>query len=335
MNGLKFYKNSNIDKLISRRKGEEKFGEKLQFVSSLEELEAHPAKYVLLGITEDIGVRANFGKPGTSRAWKAALSSLVNIQVNRFNNPENLILLGEVDCAELMKKASYIDESDPNYHAKLGDLVKQIDQMVSEIIERIVSKGKIPIIIGGGHNNAYGNIKGSAKALKDPINVINIDAHTDLRQLEHRHSGNGFSYAIEGQYLRKYSVFGLHKNYTPEYIFEEMDTSENMSFNLIEDLLASPNEIGNRFEQSLNAIGISKFGFELDCDAISNFPSSAKSPDGFTVNQVRNFIELVSNNSNCCYFHICEAAPNEDNAAQVGKALSYFISDFISKIKKG
>ncbi|PTX43681.1 formiminoglutamase [Christiangramia gaetbulicola] len=329
MTGLKFYKSSHIDKLISKRKGEEKFGEKLQFVASLEELKNHEAKYVLLGIPEDIGVRANFGKPGTSRAWKTALSSLVNIQVNRFNDPENLVLLGEVDCTELMKKASFIDESDPNYHAKLGDLVKQIDQLVSEIIEKIVAVGKTPIIIGGGHNNAYGNIKGSAKALKKPLNVLNIDAHTDLRQLEHRHSGNGFSYAIEGQYLNKYSVFGLHKNYTPEYIFKGMEASPNMNFKLREDLSEEPGNISDHFQQMFHGINDSPFGFELDCDAIADFPSSAKSPSGFNVDQVRNFIRLVSKDENCCYFHICEAAPDEDNSGWVGKALSYFISDFI------
>jgi formiminoglutamase len=42
--------------------------------------------------------------------------------------------------------------------------VKKIDKDVSHIIFNIIKLGKIPIIIGGGHNNAYGNIKGSALA---------------------------------------------------------------------------------------------------------------------------------------------------------------------------
>lgn len=329
MNGLKIYRPANIEKLISKRNGEVKFGENLRFVNNIEELHSNSARYVLLGIREDIGVRANYGKPGTSNAWKAALKSLVNIQVNRFNNPEDLILLGELDCENLMKKASNIDNADPNYYAKLGDLVKQIDLLLAEIIEKIVSQNKIPIIIGGGHNNAYGNIKGSAKALNDPINVVNIDAHTDLRQLEHRHSGNGFSYAIEGQYLRKYSVFGLHKNYTPEYIFQEMDLSDYMEYFLAEDIMKYPDEMGRRFQQCLEMTDDAKFGLELDCDAIANFASSAKSPAGFSVNQIRNFIQTASKNESCCYFHICEAAPDDTNSAQIGKALSYFISDFI------
>lgn len=330
MQNFNFYDKKDIDNLITLRKGEVKFGENLQFISSLKDLENSTAKYVIFGITEDVGVRANFGKPGTSNAWEVALKALVNIQTNRFNHPEKLIILGHLNCKNWMDKASNIDEADPNYHSKLGDIVKEIDLQVAELIQQIVSKGKIPIIIGGGHNNAYGNIKGSAKALNKPINVINIDAHTDLRQLEHRHSGNGFSYAIEGQYLKKYTVFGLHKNYTPEYIFEEMDASGNFQYHLVEDILKNTEEVTKRFQQCLESVAESKFGLELDCDSIANFPSSAQSPAGFSVNHIRSFIELTSKIENCCYFHICEAAPNNDSV-QVGKALSYFISDFIAE----
>lgn len=331
MEELKIYKKQDVEKLISKRKGERKFGEELIFVEDLEELEKHSAKYVLLGIPEDIGIRANHGKPGASKAWQSAIKSLANIQINRFNDPSHLIMLGELDCKEWMQKASNIDREDPNYFTKMGDLVKEIDQVVAELIETIVSKNKIPIIIGGGHNNAYGNIKGTAKALNKPIDVLNIDAHTDLRQLEHRHSGNGFSYAIEGQFLCKYSVFGLHKNYTPEYIFEEMEFSENICYQLQEDLLEFPDEAHRKFQEVIKNLRSNDFGLELDCDAIANFPSSAKSPSGFTVNQVRDFIRKSKKTGCCRYFHICEAAPTEENESQVGKALSYFISDFISE----
>jgi formiminoglutamase len=29
------------------------------------------AKYVIIGIPEDIGIRANFGRPGAASAWEA------------------------------------------------------------------------------------------------------------------------------------------------------------------------------------------------------------------------------------------------------------------------
>jgi formiminoglutamase len=131
------------------------------------------------------------------------INALLNAQANRYTNPENVILLGEVMCGDFMKKSSNIDKEDPNYLPKLGDLVSAIDKVVTEVVQRIVEAGKIPVIIGGGHNNAYGNIKGASLALKKPLNVLNIDAHTDLRKTDHRHSGNGFSFARKGEFFRK------------------------------------------------------------------------------------------------------------------------------------
>lgn len=330
MKFLKLLREPDIDRLISKRKGEQKFGELLKFSENLDDLRNLPSKYVIFGIPEDIGVRANHGKPGAAQTWSHFLRSFANTQANRYNNPGEVTLLGHIDCSEEMAKASNFEKNDPNYFVKLGDLVSLIDQKVAELVEYIICCGKIPIIIGGGHNNAYGNIKGAAKALKSPINVLNIDAHTDLRQLEHRHSGNGFSYAIAGEYLRKYTVFGLQKNYTPEYIFKEMDASENLKYLLAEDLLKTPEKTFQKFEASLSEISNHKFGLELDCDSIANFPSSAQSPSGFSMEEIRNFIRISGENQNCCYLHICEAIANEEKANQVGKALSYFVSDFIT-----
>ena len=75
--------------------------------------------------------------------------------------------------------------------------MKKIDKEVSHVICNIIKQAKIPIIIGGGHNNSYGNIKGLALSKGKPVNAINFDAHTDFRIMEGRHSGNGFTYAFE------------------------------------------------------------------------------------------------------------------------------------------
>ena len=331
MNGFKIYNYKTIESLFTKREGEIKFGEKVLFIENLDELANSNAKYVLFGIPEDIGVRSNLGKPGAANAWKACLKSLLNVQANRHTHPENLILLGEVECSNLMAKADNIDEADPNYLVKLGDLVQSLDEVVSDLVKQIILAGKIPIIIGGGHNNAYGNIKGTSQALKKPINIINIDAHTDLRKLEHRHSGNGFSYARNDQYMAKYHVFGLHQNYTPEYIFEEMIVSQKDQYRLFEHLMLFTSQgIIKAFKEELEFVSDDDFGLELDCDAISEFPSSAKSPSGFSFNMVRNFIKIASEEENIRYLHICEAASNSQTETKVGKALSYLITDFLN-----
>ncbi len=331
MEGIKLYNYKNVNKWINTRQGESKFGEKVTYLENFDELSHHKAKYVILGIPEDIGVRANHGKPGTAGAWQVCLRALLNTQANRYTNPENVIILGEVDCRELMVKSSNIGIDDPNYLPKLGDLVSAIDKMVAELVQKIVEAGKIPVIIGGGHNNAFGNIKGTSLALKKPLNVLNIDAHTDLRTPDHRHSGNGFSFAKKENFLGKYRIFGLHRNYTPDYIFKELHASGSDQYYLFEHLLLkSSAEINKVFQEQLNLTAQDDFGLELDCDAISNFPSSAQSPSGFSFNMVRNFVSLAGKEENIKYLHICEAAPAETTGIEVGKALSYLITDFIN-----
>ncbi|MHA6280242.1 formimidoylglutamase [Salinimicrobium sp. CAU 1759] len=327
MSQLKFYSEKQISKFISTRPGEIKLGETIQFASGLEDLEKTQAKFVLFGIPEDIGVRANYGKPGTSNAWQEFLKSFLNVQENRFNSGTNILLLGEVNTSALMQKAGNIDVSDPNYVQKLGDLVEQLDSAVSEVVKKVILAGKFPVIIGGGHNNAFGNIKGASEALEQSINVLNIDAHTDLRQLEHRHSGNGFSYAFKKGFLERYSVFGLHQNYTPQYIFKEMDASEAFHYSMFEEF--SRHNHKNIFKEHLNFVHGKKFGLELDCDAIANFPSSAISPSGISLEEARVLLREAANEKNCCYLHICEAVAVDQ--FPTGKALSYLVADFLKE----
>lgn len=330
MEGLKLYDQKNIIHFISRREGETKFGEKINFIKDLEELEHSESKYVLFGIPEDIGIRANSGNPGAAKAWHSCLKSLLNIQVNQYTDPDNLLLLGEIECKELMTKAANIDREDPNYLPKLGDLVHELDKTVNELVKKIIQAGKTPIIIGGGHNNAYPIIKGTAEAIGQALNVLNIDAHTDLRTPDVRHSGNGFSFAEKENYLGKYRVFGLHQNYTPQYIFDAIRSSTNYQFQLFDHLmLKSSNEIITAFKEELDLISHHYFGLELDCDAIKDFPSSAQTPSGFSFNTIRKFITAASEEENIKYLHICEAAPSALSEIHVGKALSYLITDFI------
>lgn len=322
---LKIYDPRNAAHYLSTRPGETKLGEGIQFISSLEDLEESTAEFVLFGIPEDIGVRANYGKPGTSNAWNACLQSLLNVQHNQFFSPEKLLLLGELNCSFEMEKASNIDLSDPNYHSKLGKLVETIDQAVSSVVRAIVMAGKTPMIVGGGHNNAFGNIKGTSEALEMLVNVLNIDAHTDLRLLEHRHSGNGFSYAREQGYLEKYAVFGLHENYTPQYVFDEFEASADLDYWLFEEL--SGTDKFPAFKEALDLVKEKRFGLELDCDSIAGFPSSAQSPDGFLLDEVREMVRSAAKNRNCSYLHICEAVARD--GFPTGKALSYLVTDFI------
>lgn len=329
---LKIFNKNNITNFVNLREGETKLGQCVQTIASLDMLEQSTAKFVILGIPEDIGVRMNYGNSGTQTAFIPALTSFLNTQENQFISGKNILVLGYLDY---LNDVLNFDSTD----REKGDLlVRNIDREVSKVVEKIITANKIPIIIGGGHNNAYGNLKGLSQAKKQPINVINLDAHTDLRRLEKRHSGNGFSYAIEHNYLEKYFIFGLHENYTPQYVFDYIHSNTNIGYNTYEELeIYKSIPFENELLRAKNFIQNKPFGIEIDLDCIENFPTSAMTPTGFSRQQVRELIYYFAQNNKVNYIHICEGAPSilQDSSAinQVGKFISYLITDFIKAQK--
>ncbi|RBN50147.1 formimidoylglutamase [Flavobacterium psychrolimnae] len=328
----------DLAKITNHRSGEIKFGEKMITIPKdadpLEFLKNCEAKYVLFGIPEDIGIRANYGRPGAASAWDSAIKSIANIQHNRFCKGGQLVVLGQLDVSELMNNVEILDFNDIDDRSKLSQLVDKIDKDVSHIIFSIVKLGKTPIVIGGGHNNSYGNIKGTALAKGKPINAINFDAHSDFRILEGRHSGNGFSYAFEEGFLKKYFIFGLHENYTSKSVLDIIKKIEDRVRYITYDSLSIRKE--KDFDQeminALSFINDDFFGIEIDLDAIPNIACSAMTMSGFSVEQLRQFISFFGKNKNASYLHICEGAPDlgeEKNNHLIGKLIGYLVTDFI------
>jgi formiminoglutamase len=338
MNNLIRFKQSDLAKITNFRNGEVKFGEKMITIPNDEDvvefITKTETKYVLLGIPEDIGIRANLGRTGASTAWSSAIESIANIQHNRFNKGTSILILGEIDVSKEMEEAKNLDQNVPEERKQLFKIVERIDKEVSHIIFSIVKAGKIPIIIGGGHNNAYGNIKGTALAKGKSINAINFDAHSDFRILEGRHSGNGFSYTYEEGFLKKYFVFGLHETYTSKSVLDTLKKiDDRVRFNTYDEIkIRRQKNFEQEMFQSLEFIKNDFYGIEIDLDAIPNIASNAMTTSGFSVEELRQFIYFFSRNSHAAYLHICEGAPSlgeEKNEHLIGKLIGYLITDFI------
>jgi formiminoglutamase len=334
---------TDLAKVTNHRSGEVKFGEKMVTLpkgeNCIDFLKNSDAKYVLFGIPEDVGVRANYGRPGAASAWESAIKSIANIQHNRFCKGSQIIVLGKLDITQEMEQAKDLDFLKTEDRKLLSELVQKIDKEVVHIVSCIIKCGKIPIIIGGGHNNAYGNIKGTALALGKPINAINFDAHSDFRILEGRHSGNGFSYAYEEGFLKKYFIFGLHENYTSKNVLDNLKKIEDrVSFNTYDEINIRQQK---NFQQELitafDFIKNEAYGIEIDLDALPNIASSAMTMSGFSIEELRQFVSFFGKNRNASYIHICEGAPElgeEKNNHLIGKLIGYLVTDFIKSRKE-
>lgn len=347
MKHFRYYNKEDVLSQTRIRRFETKLGERIQLVANAEDLEQSlkqsNAGFVLIGVPEDIGVKANLGIGGADSAWVPFLQSFLNIQSNDFLEGGEILLLGHFDFSDMEhlieQNALSLDErSEAFRHA-----VNTVDAEVEQMIHIITQNKKIPIIIGGGHNNSYPCLKGAAKGFYKAgiiplaqLNAINLDAHADLRPIEGRHSGNGFTYAEEDGYLEKYCVIGIHENYIPQNVW--MDIVNNPFFDCItfEDIFL------HEKRTFLQAVGHAasftddtRCGIELDLDIVENVLSSATSPVGISANQARQYVQFATAQSKVAYLHICEGATHLSDGRtnmSTGKLISFLVSDFVKAV---
>lgn len=312
------------------RPGETRWGQTIQYPRGSdpwESLKNSSARFVVLGIPEDIGVRANLGQPGAASLWRPTLEALLNRQAHRGFRGGNLFLLGEVDTRDWMQAA------EGQGIQKLRELVAEMDTPVSALIEDIVRLGKIPLVVGGGHNQAYGLLKGSSLGKGHPVHVLNLDAHADFRAMEGRHSGNGFRYARAQGYLDRYAVLGLARDYNAEFMVEELSSDPRSFICFYEDMfLQGADRFAQELESALNFLGRAEAGIELDMDALDGVPSSAMSWGGFSVRESRIYLRRAAQGLKPLYFHLTEGAvimEGREKEPMVAKLAAQLLADFL------
>ncbi len=338
---LKIYSKENVLAYTEVRKFETKIGEIIQTLSNTENAEEalrqSTAKFVIVGVPEDIGIKANGAENVATSAWVSFLHSFLNIQSNDFFDGSNILLLGHLNFAGVAEviesNAGKKDERIEAYRHS----VSQIDDALEDVVKTISASGKTPVIISGGHNNSYGCIKGAAKGLHKAesislaqINVMNLDANSEYKPLEGRHSGNALRYADEDGYLEKYCVIGLHENLLPQNSWLDIANNPFCDFVTYEDIfIHGKQSFVEAVHHAINFTSDDFCGIELDLGAIQN---AGNSTIGISALHARQFIHLATSNAKPAYLLLSETynrvADKYDTDA-VGKLMSYLVSDFV------
>lgn len=305
------FQNEAISNRYSKRDGESKLGD---LVVNLDK-----AKYIVLGIEESIGPVANKGREGAQNGFEPFLSKFLNMQSNETLMGDDICVLGKI-TTHLKSNSS------ENYF----EIVQELDDFVYNVLSTYLSVNQIPIVVGGGHNNAYPLMKYVSTKNKSKIDVINMDAHADYRPLEGRHSGNPFSYGYRDGFIDKYTVLGLHQRYNSQRIIDDLE-NDNHYFTFFEDYIDEERNLISDIAHYVEENKRNKIGVELDLDAIEHMPSSAFSPSGITLNSARNYLRQLAKINKVQYLHLPEGAPkNENEELIIGKTLAYLVTDFIS-----
>ena len=294
------------------RNGELRIGDSLKSSTN--------ASFQIIGIQESIGPIANNGFSGAENAINAFLSQFQLTQVHEDFDINSISFAGIIIIEKQKMEVN-------------SELIEELDDFVYQVLSDNINPVQIPIIIGGGHNNALPLMRW-AKKNKNNFAVVNIDPHADTREPNGRHSGNSFSYAINENTLTHYHVLGLHEAYNNTYIRKFL--KEKVKFHsYFEDYLFKKRNIFDDITSISIELKEIHCGIELDMDSLAHFPSSAISPSGWTLNELRQIShELIMKIPNIAYFHLSEAAPkNQDEFRMCGKALSYLVRDFIRYCK--
>ncbi len=319
----------------SVRNGEEKIGQKIKLLSEEgdfeENLTKSEAAFAVVFIPEDVGIRANCGRPGAASTWEPALRGLCNIQDNALLHGENILLLGAVHTDDLMQEARSLREDTSEGLAALRSLTAEIDSRVRTVLASIFKAGLFPIVIGGGHNNVYPILAGWFDAFETVLSAINLDPHADYREMEGRHSGNGFRYAHENGILDRYAVVGLHESYNSHSMLSLLRRDPDLRYSTFEDITVRQIlPYHQAIDDSLDFVSEGPFGIEIDLDSIPGVPVSAATPTGFSLEEARQYIHRTAIRPESKYLHICEGSAGLASAHQLselGKVLACLMAD--------
>jgi formiminoglutamase len=166
---------------VPRRPDDARLGEHVEFWRGGPPA-LRPGRPVLLGFPQDEGVRRNHGRPGAAAAPGAVRRWLYRLTPHDASTDADLAGLGVLDLGDVLAS---------------GDL-EASQQILGEAVAAILAAGAIPIVLGGGHETAYGHYLGYVLAGRDAA-ILNLDAHLDVRPRldEHGHSGSPFRQARE------------------------------------------------------------------------------------------------------------------------------------------
>lgn len=152
---------------------------------------------VIVGFPSDAGVARNGGRVGAAQGPRAIREALYKMTPDaRDAGPFERLLAHTVDLGDV-------------------DVTGEVETDQARLAATVAAHigARVVIVLGGGHETAYGHLLGYAEAGRD-VHVLNWDAHADVREIrpEGGHSGSPFRQAVEhpSGRIRSYSVAGLH-----------------------------------------------------------------------------------------------------------------------------
>lgn len=186
----------------------------------------------------------------------------------------------------------------------------EVMERIATTTEGVVKAGKLPVTLGGEHSLSYGAVMGVARALGQPIGIVQIDAHADLRIAyqgeKHSHASVMHLLAEEGVRLAQFGVRAL----CPQEA--ESRVQNNVFFVDAEELVTGNIHAVDLPEDFPELVYVS---FDVDGLDPSQMPATGTPvPGGLQFYQALHLVENALKGRRCVGLDVVELAPNGDAA---------------------
>lgn len=255
--------------------------------------------FALLGFRCDEGVKRNLGRTGA------------------INGPD---ILREVLATLPLQRKDKIIYDAGNISCENGDL-EQAQTALGEAVAMLLQHGITPILLGGGHEIAWGHYQGIAKTLTtDKFGIVNFDAHFDMRPLLSENKGSSGTPFLQIAEARQkidksfdYNCIGIQPSGNIPLLFATMEKfhggillAEDIHLNKTEKCISFLKKIIKRNQQLYVTIC-------LDVFADSEAPGvSAPQVLGLSPWQVIPMLRELADSGKVISYDLAEFAPNYD-----------------------
>lgn len=192
---------------------------------------------------------------------------------------------------------------------RLAEPLKETLEAIGEAVEEVIRNDKFPVVLGGEHTVTIGGVRGILQAGLQPLTIVQIDAHCDLRD---SYQQSRYSHAcVARRLLEEPGVESIVQLGIRSLCREE---AEFVAANQARVTVLGSEEIhrGNWREELIGRIAGKKAFVTIDVDGLdpSIVPATGTpEPDGLTWSETLEILRTVSNHAGIAGIDCVELAP--------------------------
>lgn len=271
----------------------------------------------LIGFACDEGVQRNQGRAGAADGPNAIRRALAKLAVH-LSDDTAVLDIGDVVCTDEDLEAS--------------------QRGLAGVITRLHQEKIIPVIMGGGHEVAWGHYQGIVSARPmERVGIINIDAHFDLRPLPEDGRGNSGTPFTQIAKLRQeselpfdYLALGIQRYSNTSQLFkvaEELGASYVTSSDFHE---RKTENISNAIDRLLDEVDKVYVTICMDVFGAAFAPgASAPQPTGLAPWQVIPWIQYLAKSGKVIGFELAELSPPLDEDGRTAALAAHLIAHYM------